>query len=508
MIHIVVLFSFGVVLVATLIGYSQFTYAPWVTLCIGVLVLFRLILKTKRPLVVAIIFIVLGIFLYSFVKNKIQTQTHVYQSGFIYQDKIKDSFVGVVDSFPGYRYTNNQYIVSITRSWNKLGMTTTSSEVVNTSVGMTPVETKILVYTQPFKKFVYLDSFSFTASLQDVREQDSQWYMYYQKLGVQYVAWYPNITEIQHTKPQTLKQNILYKLFILKSFIRNKSIERFSSHTSALVLGMLLGEKDELSKEEKDMFNRANLSHILVVSGYNISLVITFIFILLKSFPRHVRTGIALMFIFLFVLLVGGDASVIRAALMGSIIVVAKVFQRQASAVHTLFLVATIMLLFRPGSIFDAGFHLSFLATYSLLILPQIKKVPEYILTTVWVFICICVYILYLSGSISFVGIITNILVLAGLPFFMLLSFTSLLLSFSFIQFGLDIFLLEVMSRYIFLIASLAQFAPRFEYQISPPVTAGIYLIALSGISFIQNRYTTLEFIEKHYQKFVPQKPN
>lgn len=494
MIHIVVLFSFGVVLVATLVGYSQFAYAFWTTLSIGTLVLFRLILKTKRPILIAIIFIVLGISLYSFVQNRIQIQEQIYQKGFVYEDKVKDSFVGVVDIFPGYRYANNQYVVSITRPWDK--------------PRMTPVETKILVYTQPFQKFAYLDSISFIASLQDVRQQDPQWHMYYQKLGVQYVAWYPNTTESQHTNPQTFKQTILYKLFILKSFIRNKSIERFSSHTSALVLGMLLGEKDELSKEEKDMFNRANLSHILVVSGYNISLVISFIFLILKSFPRYIKTGSAILFVFLFVLLVGGDASVVRSALMGGIVIIAKVFYRQASAVHTLFLVAMTMLLIKPNSIFDAGFHLSFLATYSLLILPTIKKIPEYILTTVWVFICICVYILYLSGSISFIGIITNIFVLFCIPFFMLLAFVSLGLSFFPIVFGLDVFILEIISRYIFTVAYFAQFVSRFEYQISPPVTVGIYLIALSIISFIQNRYTTSEFIEKHYQKFVPKKPS
>jgi len=484
-IHLYVLFSLGVVLVSTLIGYEKIGYAYFVLFCMCILVAFRLIFHVKRPFLTGIFFILLGITLHKTIQHKIQTQTEMYSSGFTYEDKEAPLLEGTLETFPSYRYSNNQYIFSIKNS-----------------------HTKVLVYTQPYQKFSYLDTVSFSSSLSDVREEDPKWHMYYKKLDVQYVVRYPNVTGITHSSPVTLEQKILHHLFILKTFIRTQSVERFSSHTSALVLGMLLGEKDELSKEEKDMFNKANLSHILVVSGYNISLVISFIFLLLKPFHRYVRTCIALVFVFLFVLLVGHDASVVRSALMGSIIILAKIFNRQASAVHTLFLVAAIMLLIQPLSIFDAGFHLSFLATYSLLIFPSFKKIPEYIGTTLWVFLFICIYILYLSASISFVGILTNIFVLMCIPFFMLLSFVSL--GFSVVPFTLsiDVLVLEIMSRYIFFVAYVAQFAPRFEYQISPLVTVGIYGLTLSIIGFLSNRHTTPQFIEKHYQKFVPQKPN
>jgi competence protein ComEC len=271
---------------------------------------------------------------------------------------------------------------------------------------------------------------------------------------------------------------------------------------------MLLGEKDELSKEEKELFNRANLSHILVVSGYNISLVISFVFLLLKSFHRYIRTGGALILIFLFVLLVGFDASVVRSALMGSIVVFSKILYRKTSSTHTLFLVAICMLCIQPILLFDAGFHLSFLATYSLCILPQIKKIPEYILTTVWVFIFLSIYIVYISQSFSFVGIFTNIGILMCIPFFMFISFVSICISLFHIYIGIDVFLLEIISRYIFFIAHISQFVPRFEDQIPPQFVVGVYVLILSSITFIQNIYTTKEFMEKHYQKFVPQKTN
>jgi competence protein ComEC len=271
---------------------------------------------------------------------------------------------------------------------------------------------------------------------------------------------------------------------------------------------MLLGEKDELSKEEKEMFNTANLIHILVVSGYNISLVISFVFILLKNISKNTRTVCALIFVFLFVLLVGFDASVVRSALMGSIVIIGKTIYRQSSGIHTLVLVATGMLIHNPSIIFDAGFHLSFLATYSLLILPDFKKIPEYILTTLWVFVWVSLYILYLSGSTSFVGIFTNISVLITVPIFMTVAGISTVLSFFNISILFDVFILEVLSRYIFFIARISQFAPRLQYNISPQFVVGIYVLILSSIAFMQNRYTIKEFIEKHYQKYVKQKTN
>jgi competence protein ComEC len=220
------------------------------------------------------------------------------------------------------------------------------------------------------------------------------------------------------------------------------------------------------------------------------------------------QTSIAVGAVFLFVSLVGYDASIVRSALMGSIVVCAKLLHRQASGVHTLLLVASIMLISNPLSIFDAGFHLSFVATYALLIMPEIKKIPEYTMTTVWVSVFVCPYILYLSGALSMIGIGINIAVLFCIPFFMLVASASLVLSALHIFVGIDVVILEVISRYIFSMTKIAALFPPAQYQISPSVTMVIYVLLFSCVSFFSNRYTTAEFIEKHYQKFSLQNSN
>lgn len=485
MIHNTLLFSFVSIVCFILFEFQKPFYAIFVLLCSFWTICFRVLFHKKYPSITIVVFILTGLFFQNYIEKKIEAQNKFYTEGFIYSHKQTSTIQGIVSKFPRYTHSNNQYIVSLPHS--------------NTSV---------LIFLEPYQKFSYFDYVEVSGALQDIRQQDSKWHSYYQKLGVQYILWSPDVVFHKEIQATTLSEKVLKNIFIFKMYIRERVLEKFSSHTSALVLGMLLGEKDELSKEEKEMFNSANLSHILVVSGYNISLVISFVFIMLQNFPRYGKTFFALVLVFLFVLLVGFDASVVRSALMGSIVIIAKIMHRTSSGVHTLVFVATCMLMHNPFIIFDAGFHLSFIATYSLLILPYTKKIPEYILTTVWVFLWVSLYILYLSGSTSFVGIFTNIFVLVTVPIFMGIAGISIILSFFNISILLDVFILEIVSRYIFIIAQLSLYVPRIIYQISPQLCVGIYVLILSSICFQQNKYTTKEFIAKHYQKFVPQKTN
>lgn len=483
MVHLYVLFSFSITILSTLVAYERFLYAFLIFLCVAPIILFRFLFQIKNKSITIIIFASIGTLLCVYVQNNINLKNYEYNQGFIYDHKEKGEYIGVIDSYPSYRFSNNQY-----------------------SVFIKDTKTRVLLYTQPYQKFKYLDEINFKTTFNDVREGDTLWKNQYKKMNIHYVVWYPDILQSSISKEKTFKEKLLYQIFELKIHIRNNIINLFSSHTSALVLGMLLGDKDELSKEEKDMFNNANLSHILVVSGYNIALVITFVFLILKPFNRYLKVIISILMIFLFVLIVGFDASVLRAALMGSLIVISKIIHRQSGGVHALFLVAMCMVLYDPYIIFDVGFHLSFIATYSLFILPSFKKIPEYAMTIFWVFCFVSPYTLYLSESISFGGIITNILVLFFVPIFMFIAFVSLVFSSMHIFVGIDIFILEIIGHYIFMAGNLALFIPRFQYHISPQIIVGIYMCILSFVTFIQNRFTTKEFIERHYQKFVPQR--
>ena len=425
-----------------------------------------------------------------FLVNKIEQKNSEYYAGFALSSDKSQQIVGRIIEFPSYRYSNNQYIV----------------QDQNTNA-------RVLVFLPFHQKIQYNEQLAISGKIQSVLEQDDKWLMYYRKLNVQYVMFNPVLVSASESglrplSPDTFLVSLKTKIFTFKQTLRLEVLKTFSSHTTALMLGMLLGEKDELSKEEKDMFNNVGISHILVVSGYNIALLISFIFFILKFTTKSVRTILALTFIFLFMLLVGFDGSVLRASLMGSIIVFAKLTNRPSSAVNVLFIVIFMLLLYNPFLIFDAGFHLSCIATFSLLMLPQTKKIPEFILTTTWVFFAVAPYIMFLSERFAFISIVTNILILFLLPVFMIVSLASIVLSYFSLNIGIDVFMLETMSRYIFFISNLTSHVEAIAITITPPVLVVLYGTILSIILFQKNKYTPIEFMNKHYQKFVPQKPS
>lgn len=484
MLHILVLTIFTATVSTCLDAYAHTNPALLVSVLFGSLILFK-ILQAKRPFLLAILLALTWLLVGHVVSMRAAQTDETYYSGFVFSNKEKLSEQVRVDEYPNYRFANNQYVLRIEGT-----------------------ETRILTNVHPFQKYGYLDVLQLQGSLADVRMEDKEWHAYYRKLGVHYTMFLPQLSAMEHKNASGFFEHIKSQLFAFKMDLRERVMQAFSSQASALVLGMLLGERDELSKEEKDMFNAAGLSHILVVSGYNISLMITFIFAVFKWMPKHMRILLALLIIFLFVVLVGTEPSVTRAALMGSIIIFSKVNLRPGSAVNVLFLVAIIMLGINPFSIFDAGFHLSFIATYALLIMPDFKKIPEFVAVTAWVFLFVSPYIMYLSGSVSVAGIASNLLVTFLLAAFMLLSLSSLVLSYLGAYIGIDVLLLETMSRYVFIVAEATTQIGAFQMNTPPSLVTAGYIVLGGSILYAMNRYSTREFIEKRYQKYVPQRPS
>lgn len=491
MVHALVLAGFSSVTFSALVSYQLYGYAFLVAGVFGPLCVLNIVTHARRPVALTAVTAALVLCLCVLIFQRASKLDAEHASGFAFEDTYELNEFSVVEDYPNYMFSGNRYVVHVSGT-----------------------EARILLQTQPYQRFGYADIVFVSARLRDVREQGSEWLPYYRKLGVHYTTFSPDVSLATRTEQRplfaerTMLQDIRIKLFEFKMAIRSRVLEKFSSHASSLVLGMLLGERDELSREEKDMFNQVGLSHILVVSGYNISLMISFVFIVLKPVPKVVRICTALSVIGLFVLLIGYEPSVVRAALMGSIIVFAKVARRPGSALNVLFLVATVMLCINPYGIFDAGLHLSFIATFSLLVMPDLKKVPEFVAVTAWVFACVAPYIMYLSGSVSFAGIVTNMAVTLLLSFFMLASLLSVTLSFFNISLGADVLLIETASRYVFSVSRAASHISPIMLNIPPSLVTAGYACACALVLFRSSRYAVGEFIERRYQRYVPQRPS
>lgn len=232
-----------------------------------------------------------------------------------------------------------------------------------------------------------------------------------------------------------------------------QSINRVLPEPSAsLAAGLVLGLKRNISDQFKDDLATTGLTHIIALSGYNITIIITVLTNLLLTFTSRKRVlVIGTVIIIAFVILTGASSSVVRAAIFSLLVMMGKTVGRQADFTNLMLLAALIMILFNPFVLSsDVGFQLSFLAFSGLIYLsPIIEKLidqsrarllPEFIKNplreTLSAQVAVLPLVLTIFGRVSLIAPIANILVLWALPWAMGLSFLAGLLGLIFYPFG------------------------------------------------------------------------
>lgn len=225
----------------------------------------------------------------------------------------------------------------------------------------------------------------------------------------------------------------LDKTFLLRRKLIANYQEFLPEPASSLLVGIVLGVKTQMSQEFKDGLRKTGLTHVVVASGMNVTLVAGFLSGGLTLFLRRQLTLPIIFFgIFFYAALAGFEAPIIRAALMGSLAFLAQVFGRQNWVVFSLILSAFLMLFISHLLIFDLGFQLSFLATAGLIFIkPVIEKAKptrflskasflgESLTTTLAAQIATLPLILSAFDIYSPFSILTNVLVLWTIPWIM-----------------------------------------------------------------------------------------
>ncbi len=158
----------------------------------------------------------------------------------------------------------------------------------------------------------------------------------------------------------------------------SKGIERtidrhLSGEPAALLRGLLLGRTDRLNDDLVQSFRDSGTVHVLAVSGLHTGFILLIAFALLRTLriPPSAARLASIPLLFIFVMVVGGRPSVIRAALMATVFITTWSLQRRPSPLNAVGLAALILLLTRPGALFDLGFRLSFAAVLGIIFLRQ-----------------------------------------------------------------------------------------------------------------------------------------
>ena len=207
---------------------------------------------------------------------------------------------------------------------------------------------------------------------------------------------------------------------------------------AGLAEGMLLGVKRALSDSLDEAFRKTGTIHIVVLSGYNVMIVVEVLLYVLAYFcVRRTRVWIGIGGIVLFALLVGMSATVVRASIMAGLLLMVRGTGRTYTVLRGLGLAGVVMLLINPHLlVHDPGFQLSFLATFGLIVFsPYFEKkltaVPEQfgmrgiITATIATQVVVLPLLLHHTGMLSVVSVVVNALILPMVPIAMLLTFAT-----------------------------------------------------------------------------------
>ncbi len=289
------------------------------------------------------------------------------------------------------------------------------------------LEGTLLMTTRLYPEYVYHDVVFFECEIQKPGQFDSFDYeKYLRAKNIDAVCYYPKISKVVHTQG-----NIVSYLFVIKKKMLATINRALPEPHASLLAGILIGAKKGLPDDVMEQFNRVGLTHIIAISGYNITLVIRFVLILAPWVWINRRHAIWLMIpcIGIFVILVGGQASVIRAALFGIIGALAYTIGRAQSMTNALLLTAGLMVAVNPWILrYDVGFQLSFLATAGLVYISPLFEsrgtgflhgMKEIVIATFSATIATLPLVLFIFGRLSVISIIANVFVVPLTPFVM-----------------------------------------------------------------------------------------
>lgn len=197
--------------------------------------------------------------------------------------------------------------------------------------------------------------------------------------------------------------------------------------------GILLGARSSLPKGIQDTMNAVGLSHIVAVSGYNLTILVVVLQRVLKRRWQWGSLVLSIGLIVIFTVISGASASIVRAAIMATIFLLASYYGRDLSILVCIGITAVITLMVSPTAVMDdLGWQLSFLSLTGIVVLSPVilrllpnrtKLVSELLAVTLSAQIATVPFILYIFGQYSLVAVVANIVVMPFIPLLMATGF-------------------------------------------------------------------------------------
>ena len=334
---------------------------------------------------------------------------------------------GVMEDIPDVREKNTRLVIRV-------------SEVLPSEDDVWRVASgRVLVFVNRYPVFEYGDELEVRGMLEIPEEFSGFDYpAYLAKDGIYTLMYYPDTELVSSGNGSSIKRY----LFFLRQELE-ESMERVLPEPHAAFLkGILLGSRASIPQWLLDAFQVTGVTHIIALSGFNITIIADSISRMLRRFSVS-PTGTfwtSFLFISLFTMMVGASPSIVRASLMGALVLLAAKEGRQYQGPNALTFAGAVMILQNPSILrFDVAFQLSFLATAGLLFVaprlgPKFSFLPEMfgfrnnLLTTISAQLTVLPLLLYTFGAVSLVSPVSNMLILSLMPLTMLFGFLAALM--------------------------------------------------------------------------------
>ena len=155
----------------------------------------------------------------------------------------------------------------------------------------------------------------------------------------------------------------------IKNNMKNNMNKILSKDEAALCVGILVGDREAISDETESNFKKSNLTHMLAVSGSHITYIIVAMASMLSKTGKKITKITTIIFLVFFTAITGFTASVLRATIMGILVLIASLINRKSDTINNLGISSLIILICNPYTITDIGFLLSYGGTIGIVLL-------------------------------------------------------------------------------------------------------------------------------------------
>ena len=362
---------------------------------------------------------------------------------------------------------------------------------------------RTMVYARRYPQFRYGNKVELTGKLKkpegfvDDKGKFFDWTAYLAKDGIGSEMIYPKIRKTDGVGGNFMVRGLLN----LKARFIESLRENIPEPEASLSSGVTIGARSSLPHEVENDFRLSGLSHIVVVSGYNVSLVADYLSRLFTFFSANAGFIFGFFGVVAFTFITGASATVVRASVMALLVLLARKTGRMYAAPRALCIAGFLMILENPKLlVFDLSFQLSFLATLGIMVaskpleerfsrVPSFLGVREVTSTTLSAQVFVFPLIAYKMGTISLSGVMANIFVLVTLPPLMFFStlagltgifFETISKPFAYVSY--------VISHYIILVSHYTALLPYGSITVddfSLWLTIIIYGAIFSGLFFL-----------------------